>query len=196
VNVSELYTNSTATGWNQTWTASNWTTPTQIVSGDFNGDGKGDLAYLTSAGSGLVNVATLTSAGGSGGWTTAWTVSNWAAPTALAVGDFDGDSTHKSDLFWAYPSGGAVNVSELYSTGSAWSQTWTASGWTTPTQIVSGDFNADGKMDLAYLTSAGTGLVNVATLTSAGGSGGWTTAWTVSNWAAPTALVSDYFTGI
>lgn len=183
---------STGTSWSTAWSNTNWTTPSRVVSGDFNGDGKTDFLYLVADGPGTVSATVVLSLGN--GWSNSWSVSGWAAPTALAAGDFNGDG--KADLLWAYSaSGGGVNVNELYSTGSAWSLTWSASNWTTPTQIVAGDFNGDSKTDLAYLTSSGSGLVNVATLASTGGSGGWSTVWTASNWTAPTALVAGDFNG-
>ncbi|MEI2741592.1 MAG: right-handed parallel beta-helix repeat-containing protein [Candidatus Competibacter sp.] len=104
----------------------------QLVTGDFNGDGKTDLAGLTSAGN-IYYTTNLTS------WTYLPGILN-----KLVTGDFNGDG--KTDLAGLTSVGGIYYSNNLTS----WINIPGALA-----QLVAGDFNGDGKTDLAGLTSAG-----------------------------------------
>src|SRR5712691_4761473 len=73
------------------------TNPVAVVAGDFNGDGKPDLAV---ANSGSANVSVLLG-NGDGTFKDAVNSSAGPSPQALAVGDFNGD--HKLDLIVISP---------------------------------------------------------------------------------------------
>ena len=147
------------------------TGPAALAVGDFNGDGKPDLA-VANAGGNTVSVLLNTTAMGATTPTFAaqQTFAVGAAPAALAVGDFNGDG--KPDL--AVANGGDATVSVLLNT--------TAMGATTPTfaaqqtfatgtgpaALAVGDFNGDGKPDLAVVNQTA-GTVSVLLNTTAMG---------------------------
>jgi hypothetical protein len=146
------------------------------VGGDFNGDGKSDIAVLYTLGSATTNTLVLLSTGsafnapqtwyasGSGNWDL-----NWSKPVA---GDFNGDG--RADLAVLYNYGNATTgFLVLLSTGYSFTlQSWYAPGagnwdwtWSKP---VAGDFNGDGKSDLAVLYNYGNATTGFLTLTSNG----------------------------
>jgi FG-GAP-like repeat len=150
----------------------------QCFTGDFNGDGRSDIACYMGNGSsgtnaGVWNVALSTGNG--------WQSQLWSGGPGPAipvngqcfVGDFDGDG--KSDL--ACYTGGSGNWNVALSTGNGWqlpAQYW--NGGPDPALPITntcftGDFNADGKTDLlCYVPS--TGNFNVALSTGSGWNSG------------------------
>ncbi len=140
----------------------------QWVTGDFNGDGKTDLVYLWnyngyveaysafSNGDGSFNINGSAPSFGPYGW--GW-ISDASAHQWLA-GDFNGDG--QTDLMYLWDDSGYVEAYTAFSNGDG---TFTAVsaqpafpsyrwGWISDTsarQWLAGDFNGDGKSDLAYL---------------------------------------------
>ena len=126
------------------WDAQQW------VLGDFNGDGKLDLANVFNDG-GLASIDVHLSTGGSFGiqrWATQqggfWDAQKWVA------GDFNGDGL--ADLANVFNDGGLASIDVHLSTGSSvgiqrWATQqggfWDAQKWS------AGDFNGDGRADLA-----------------------------------------------
>ncbi|MBT2442209.1 VCBS repeat-containing protein [Streptomyces sp. ISL-36] len=145
------------------WT---WTSSTPVA-GDFNGDGRSDIAVLYNVDSNETQLYTFYSNGGGfnapvASWppSTAWNA-NTSKPVA---GDFDGDG--KDDLGILYESENADlrGLWELFSTGSGFQapkRTWpAATGWSfSGLHAVAGDFNGDGKDDLAVKHGAASELV-------------------------------------
>src|SRR5581483_496336 len=129
--------------------------------GDFNGDGKADLATFTRGSTGDVYVALSTGSGFVGtGWK--WH-DNFCFGTEIPlIGDFNGDG--KDDLA-TFTRGSSGDVYVALSTGSG----FVGTGWKwhdafcfgSETPLV-GDFNGDGKADLATLTRGTSGDVYVA----------------------------------
>jgi FG-GAP-like repeat len=200
---------STGTGWNlESWNGGPGVpgvaipVSDQCFTGDFNGDGKTDLACWT--GEGGWWYVTL-SAGNS------WSTSNWlGGPTPpqewyvtpvggqCFTGDFNGGD--KADI--ACPAslvtcGGSICTSAAWnvalSTGTGWNlESWDTGGpgvaIPVTGQCLSGDFNGDGKTDLACWT----------------GEGGWwyvvlsaRNSWNLSNWlGGPTPLQEWYVTPV
>lgn len=117
-------------------------TPLGVAVGDFNRDGKLDLAIAT-AGSSSISIHL---GNGDGTFQPASTFSAGASPFWLATGDFNGDG--KLDL--AIANNGSANVSILIGQGDGTFATPVnyAAG-SGPYWITVGDFNNDGKQDLA-----------------------------------------------
>jgi hypothetical protein len=140
--------------------------PAAVAVGDFNGDGKADLA-IADQGS---NKVTVLLGDGAGGFRPApgslFPVGG--SPSSVAVGDFNRDG--KLDLAVADTSSNDVSV--LLGNGSGGFSPAPGSPFPTgawPSAVVAGDFNADGKTDLAVVNQhAGT-----ATVLLGDGSGGF-----------------------
>jgi hypothetical protein len=141
--------------------------------GDFNGDGMGDLLWRDTSGDTaiwLMNGATVTSAAGLGNTPTTWSV--------VGTGDFNGDG--KADLLWRDTSGDTAiwfmngttvaSSAGLGNTPIVWSVVGT------------GDFNGDGYSDILWQDSSGNvavWLMNGATVLSSAGLGNVPTAWSL-----------------
>jgi hypothetical protein len=127
--------------------------PTAIVSADFNGDGKPDLAVANQCSATNCNgrVVSIFLGNGDGSFrpNVDYPVGNNA--TSIALGDFNGDG--KVDL--AVGGAGSANISILFGNGDGTFQpkvdyTVGASG-----PIVVGDFNGDSKPDIAVSGASG-----------------------------------------
>jgi hypothetical protein len=116
--------------------------PYAMAVGDFNGDGKQDLA-VTNVSSNSVSIL-LGDGSGSLGAPTSFAVGD--DPVSVAVGDFNGDG--KQDL--AVANIGSDNVSVLLGTGTgSFTAAVNVPVGRYPYSVVVGDFNGDGKPDLA-----------------------------------------------
>jgi hypothetical protein len=142
-----------------------------VTVGDFNGDGKPDLAVKVS---GQVGILLNTTPAGSSTVTFAALQTFTAGAGAdgpLAVADFNGDG--KADLATTSSSGNTVSV--LLNTTAAGSNTLsftaaqTFAVGTNPVALAAADFNGDGKPDLA-VTNTGSNTVSVLLNTTAAGS--------------------------
>jgi glucose/arabinose dehydrogenase len=118
--------------------------PPLATSGDFDGDGKADIAvFRPSSGAWWVAL--------SGTNPTAYVTANWGASIDIPVpGDYDGDS--KTDFAFYRPTTGVWWIQQSSNGG------FTTTPWGAPMDIpVPGDYDGDGKTDLAfYRPSTGT----------------------------------------
>ncbi len=152
---------------------------TKISSGDFNGDGKTDIAMLYDYGSDgaglwsmISNGTTLSpSNGGNRAWYSG--VGAWdASRTKLVCGDFNGDS--RSDVYLLYDDGGSTtSIWSMTSNGTTFSpiKVWTSGigGWdANRTKIVSGNFGGDAKYDVALLYDYGNATSKIWSMISNG----------------------------
>src|SRR5262245_41302759 len=161
------------------------------IAGDFNGDGRADLANVFNDG-GLASIDVHLSTGASFGiarWATRqggfWEAQKWSA------GDFNGDG--RADLANVFNDGGLASIDVHLSTGASvgiarWATRqggfWDAQKWS------AGDFNGDGRADLANVFNDG-GLASIDVHLSTGASVGiarWSTRqggfWDAQNWSA------------
>ena len=116
--------------------------PDSVVCGDFNGDGKLDLAVANNES----NTVSILLGNGDGTFQNAVSYNVGTNPDSIVAGDFNGDG--KLDL--AVTNYGSNSVSILLNTGNGTFQNAiTYSVGTNPDSIVAGDFNGDGKTDLA-----------------------------------------------
>ena len=110
--------------------------------GNFNGDGKADLAVINSQGIGIML------GNGDGTFQAPVNYTVGANPSDLAVGDFNGDG--HLDLAFLTASGVSVMLGNGDGTFQAPVNTAAPSG----RSLVVGDFNGDGRQDVAFLTGS------------------------------------------
>jgi len=116
--------------------------PSQVAVGDFNDDGKLDLAISNSGN----NTASVFLGDGTGNFTLASSIVVGSQPSGVAIGDFNGDG--KLDL--AVANGGDNTVSIFLGDGTGnFTLVSTPAVGNTPNFIVVADLNHDGKLDLA-----------------------------------------------
>jgi hypothetical protein len=145
--------------------------PYSVAIGDFNSDGKPDLVAANN-GSNTVSVLlnTTTTGGSTPTFAAKQDFGTGSHPAILAVGDFNGDSV--LDLAIANYSSGTVSVLLNTTTPSAMTLTFAAKQdfgtGSLPIGIALGDFNGDGKLDLAAGNN-GSNTVSVLLNTTAQG---------------------------
>jgi hypothetical protein len=133
--------------------------PNAVVVGDFNGDGKLDVASANfgSTALGAPSCVSVLFGNGDGTLQLPTCIPTGAGTIALAAGDFNGDG--KQDLIAVNLTGDSVSV--LLNNGNSTFQTPINTGvGTSPSAVAVGDFNKDGKLDVA-VANASNNNVNV-----------------------------------
>jgi Ca2+-binding RTX toxin-like protein len=127
--------------------------PSAIAIGDFNGDGNQDIAVVNSGS----NTVTVFLGQGNGKFSAPETLAVGNDPTSITVGDFTGDGI--PDI--AVSNAGSRTISILLGNGDGTFQPaeTISLGAATPDQVVSGDFNDDGRVDLAVSVNTATGAL-------------------------------------
>jgi len=129
--------------------------PSAIVAGDFNKDGKLDLAVANVNG----NNITILLGNGAGAFTPGATPTVGNGPSSLAVADFDGDGN--LDLAATNLDDGTLTI--LFGDGTgAFPRHVTLTSGKYPIAMVAADLNGDGVPDLA-IVNEGDGTVTVFT---------------------------------
>jgi hypothetical protein len=120
--------------------------PESAVGGDFNGDGRPDLAVADR----LDSTVTILLGRGDGTFDTTKILAVGQQPIFIAAGDFNGDG--RPDLVTANAHDGTVSVILNSYRGFLHAATY-ASGGHGPRSLVTGDFDRDGKLDVVVADS-------------------------------------------
>jgi hypothetical protein len=116
--------------------------PSSVAVGDFNGDGKQDLAVANR----LSNNVSILLGNGNGTFFAATNVAAGINPASVAIGDFNGD--RRQDLAVANSNSDNVSILLGIGNGTFVAATNFAAG-ISPVSVAIGDFNGDGRQDLA-----------------------------------------------
>jgi hypothetical protein len=131
--------------------------PVRVAVGDFNGDGKLDLAVANIAVRGKRGFVGILLGNGDGTFQAAIQNPASKSPAYIAVGDLNGDG--RLDLVLADEC--AIDCTTFATTAllgngdGTFQVTWTSKIKFTPGALALGDFNGDGKLDLAETDSSG-----------------------------------------
>ncbi|MGH8034343.1 MAG: FG-GAP repeat domain-containing protein, partial [Lysobacterales bacterium] len=153
-----------------------WVGSTVWLPGDFDGDGHVDVAGAWND-QGQTSIAVYLSDGARFKAPTQWSQRDggWGDTVKWAVGDFTGDG--KADIVSVWDNGGTNTITVRQSTGAGFTPVHWASnagGWNESSVWLAGDFNGDGRLDLAGVWHDGT-AVSIAVFPSTGSQfPGWT----------------------
>ena len=150
-----------------------------LLSGDFNGDGKDDLCQIVNTGYNQMSMMVQLSNGSSfGSWQT-WISSSMFDTSSIlgrtAVGDFNGDGKDDVAFMYYYPDHSTKIFVELSTGSSFYGYVWKK--WDpnmfqadkVTDRFTAGDFNGDGKDDLAVMYDYGKGNPKIFVYLSTGG---------------------------
>jgi protocatechuate 3,4-dioxygenase beta subunit len=155
-----------------------------VTTGDFNGDGKLDLAVANE----MSNTVSILLGNGDGTFQTAVNYDVGSYPRSVTAGDFNGDG--KLDL--AVANYFSSNVSILLGNDDGTFQTAVNySAGTNPSSVTTGDFNGDGKLDLAVANSGG----NTVSILLGNGDGTFQTAMNYGVGTNPFSVTTGDFNG-
>lgn len=123
------------------WTSGNTDTERGVALADFDGDGLPDVLL------GVGNTLTLYRNNGDGTYTATWTAGTTASHQDLLVADFDGDG--RPDIVDIDFSSGRTHLYLNGPDGLDATPAWSYDAVPVGTALAAGDFNGDGRLDLA-----------------------------------------------
>ena len=177
-----------------------WMPSTVWLPGDFNGDGRSDIAGIWDD-AGRTSIAVFLSDGARFLYPSQWSLRDggWGGGESIkwTAGDFNGDG--RTDIAAAWNNGGRITLTVRQSTGSGFSPVhWAidAGAWTKAAVFIAGDFNKDGRADLARLWND-LSSNSIAVSLSAGRSFSGPVDWSLRDggWAAVVKWVAGDFNG-
>ena len=131
----------------------------QVVVGDFNNDGKPDLAVANSAEYGGTQGISVLLGNGDGTFQNATNYAAGSYPVGVAVGDFNADGKLDLAVTNSAVAGGTPNVSILLGNGDGTFKTaMNFAAGVQPIGVAVGDFNRDGRLDLAVANEESTNV--------------------------------------
>ena len=146
-NVSVLLRNAANTGFDAAVNYVTGTNPISVAVGDFNGDGRPDIV-AANFGSGVFTVSVLLRNAANNGFDPKVDSAVNNRPASVAVADFNGDG--KQDIVAVNNlSNGVVSVLLRNAANNGFDPKADFTAGFGPTAIVAGDFNGDGKQDIA-----------------------------------------------
>jgi hypothetical protein len=160
------------------------TNPKKIIAGDFNNDGKADLA-TANAGPNKVSVLL---GDGAGAFAAAVNYAVGSFPVAIAAGDLDSDGD--LDLVTANQFGNTISILRGNGNGAFGAATSVAAG-SGPVSVTMADFNLNGMLDVVVADNTG----NTISLFNGNGNGTFQAATSVAVGLAPTVVASGDLTG-
>ncbi len=122
------------------------TNPQTVVVGDFNGDGKQDIAATNSNASGTISVLLRNAA--NNGFDAPVSFAVGSNPGAPAVGDFNGDG--RPDIVVANYNSSDLSVLFRNAANNGFDPAFNITVGTNPGSVAAGDFNADGRQDIVF----------------------------------------------
>jgi len=160
--------------------------PLALAVGDFNGDGKPDLAVLNATD----ETVSILLGSGTGTFTAGPTFSTGHGPVSILAADFNSDN--HLDLAVVNATDGTVSIFIGDGTGNFTpASTPLLTTGTNPQGIISGDFNADGHLDLAVTNQTD----NTVSIFLGNGDGTFSTKTDFATGVGPTGIVAADFNG-
>ncbi len=158
---------------------------TSVATGDFNNDGKQDLAIAEYLNAGTVAIRL---GDGSGGFTGTTSVAVGNFPTSVAAGDFNGDG--KLDFAASNKNSGTVSIRLGDGLGNFTGSTEVAAG-TDPEFVAVGEFNSDGKQDFVVANAVSDNV----SIRFGDGAGGFSGTTNMATGDLPRSIAIDDFNG-
>lgn len=184
------------------WEAKN----SKVVAGDFNGDDKEDIGVFYNYGRTTTRLWVLKSTGSRFSSSKMWWYSgrgNWEwSATRPTVGDFNNDGRDDIAIMYGY-SGARTRLfvmksrnNDRFSSPGVWWDSGPGNWEVKHGKVAAGDFNGDGRHDLAVLYNLGGNLTNTYVFKSSGSRFGVSLLWWSSgrgnwNWSSSKPAVGD-----